>query len=49
MSPGTDGNGRGGCTVVAVMSPIFATPPHSATATEGSRGSGLRCDDDDQE
>ena len=40
---GTHGNGRGGCTVV---SPIFATPSHSSTTTEGSCGGGF--DDDDE-
>jgi len=45
--PGTDGNGRGGCTVIAVVSPIFAMPPHSSTTTEGSCGDGLGCDDEE--
>ena len=45
--PGTDGNGRGGCTVVAVVSPIFAMLLHSSTTTEGSCGGGLGCDDEE--
>jgi hypothetical protein len=36
MSPGTDGNDRSGCTVVAVVYPIFATPSDSSTTTEGA-------------
>ena len=53
-SPGTDGNGRGGCPVavpVAVVSPVFIRPPHSSTTTEGScgGGDGLGCEDDGEE
>jgi len=35
-SPGMDGKGRDGCTVVAVVSPIFTTPPHSSATTKGA-------------
>ena len=45
MNPGIEGNGRGGGIVVAVVSPIFTTPAHSSTTTEGGCG-GLECDDD---
>jgi len=48
MNPRTEGNGRGGCTVVAVASSFFTTPPHSSTTTEEICGGGLGCNDDDE-
>jgi hypothetical protein len=39
---------NGGSNIVAVVSSFFTTLPHSSTTTQGSCGSGLGCDDDEE-